>query len=363
MKPQTRHEGNERRRLWGARVRPKANAMARIHGSLLAGVSLAGVCIFFAFLSFSVRRPSLGLSVRASHPSATLRGAVRSHPPARNNLPANRLGTLAAPTGTSRARHVEVYGENAFTRLERVLRSNLNAFIEAFEDPEKILDQAMVDMKADLVKLRQASSRAMASQKQLQDKYDTARKTADGWYQRAEMALKMGEEGLAREALSRKKTFADVANGLKTQLDSNKRATSNLVSSLRQLEGKLAEAQSKKGTLKARAASARTQKQISEMVSGIDTSSSLAAFEKMEEKVIALEAEGEASMVLAGGDTVDLAFKAMESRNVEDDLAALKKTMANARPAAAESRSSATPAMKRRMDLELEMFKKELFGA
>lgn len=62
----------------------------------------------------------------------------------------------------------------------------------------------------------------------------------------------------------------------------------------RMLEQKLAEAKSKKDTLKARAKSAAASKQISEMVQGLNTSNALTAFEKMEEKVIALESESEA---------------------------------------------------------------------
>ena len=51
------------------------------------------------------------------------------------------------------------------------------------------------------------------------------------------------------------------------------------------LEGKLAEAKGKKETLKARAASAKTSKQIQEMIGSLNTSNSVVAFEKMEEKV------------------------------------------------------------------------------
>lgn len=51
------------------------------------------------------------------------------------------------------------------------------------------------------------------------------------------------------------------------------------------LEGKLAEARSKKDTLKARAASAKTSKQIQEMMGSLNTSNAVVAFDKMEEKV------------------------------------------------------------------------------
>lgn len=66
------------------------------------------------------------------------------------------------------------------------------------------------------------------------------------------------------------------------------------------LELRLQEARDKKTTLKARAASARTSKQIQEMVGAVDVSNSVAAFEKMEEKVMAMEAEAEAVGMVGG---------------------------------------------------------------
>lgn len=53
----------------------------------------------------------------------------------------------------------------------------------------------------------------------------------------------------------------------------------------RVLENKLAEAKSKKDTLKARAASAKTSRQVQEMIGSLNTSNAVVAFEKMEEKV------------------------------------------------------------------------------
>ena len=64
----------------------------------------------------------------------------------------------------------------------------------------------------------------------------------------------------------------------------------------RMLEQKLAEAKSKKDTLKARAKSATASKQITDMIQGLNTSNALTAFEKMEEKVMALESESEATL-------------------------------------------------------------------
>lgn len=62
------------------------------------------------------------------------------------------------------------------------------------------------------------------------------------------------------------------------------------------LEQKLTEAKSKKDTLKARAKSAQTTRQINDMIQGLNLNNSMAAFERMEEKVMALESEGEATL-------------------------------------------------------------------
>ncbi len=78
------------------------------------------------------------------------------------------------------------------------------------------------------------------------------------------------------------------ADQLRMQLDQQQKAVDQLLSNTRMLEGKLAEAKSKKDTLKARAASAKTSKQIQEMIGSLNTSNAVVAFEKMEEKVSAM---------------------------------------------------------------------------
>jgi phage shock protein A len=47
---------------------------------------------------------------------------------------------------------------NLFNRLGRVIGSYANSLVSAAEDPEKILDQTVIEMQEDLVKMRQASA-------------------------------------------------------------------------------------------------------------------------------------------------------------------------------------------------------------
>ena len=189
-----------------------------------------------------------------------------------------------------------------FDRLSRLVRANANAVVGAMEDPAKILDQSVADLQSDLIKLRQAVATAIASQKRIQNQAEQAEAQANTWYERAELSLKKGEEDLAREALGRRKTCQDTATALNTQLQSQAGQVEQLKQSLVKLESKIAEAKTKKDMLKARAQAAQAQEQLQSAVGNLGTNSSMAAFERMEEKVQSLEARSQAAAELAGAD-------------------------------------------------------------
>lgn len=152
--------------------------------------------------------------------------------------------------------------------------------------------------------------------------------TADEWYRRAELALQKGDDDLAREALTRRKAYAAQAESMEAQLAAQAKAADTLITNTRALEAKLVEAKSKKDTLKARAKSAAASKAVSDMVAGLNTSNAAVAFERMEEKVLALEGEAEATAALAAPDDVDKRFALLEGGGVDDDLARMKAGLA-----------------------------------
>jgi len=250
---------------------------------------------------------------------------------------------------------------NLFSRIGRVVKSYTNGIVSAAEDPEKILDQAVTDMQADLVKMRQATAQVIASQKQLENKYNQAKSTADEWYSRAELALSKGEEALAKEALQRRKTYQTQADQWETQLSAQKKAVDQLMGNTKVLEGKLQEAKAKKDTLKARAASAKTTKQVNEMLGSLgDSSNAYVAFEKMEEKVISMEAESEAIGMLGSGtgsgDSLEAKFAMLEGTDTDAELAAMKKKLAGGDSAG--SLPEGRP-IKDAIDMELEELRKK----
>lgn len=254
-----------------------------------------------------------------------------------------------------------------FDRIGRVVKSNLNDLVSKAEDPEKILEQAILEMQEDLVQLRQGVAQAIAAQKRSEQQYNQNQNEANKWQRNAQLALQKGDENLARQALERKKTFAETANALKATLDQQVTQIDTLKRSLVGLESKISEAKTKKDMLKARSSAAKAQEQLQSTVGRLGTSSAMAAFERMEEKVMMQEARAQAVGELAGSD-LESQFAQLEAgSDVDDELAALKAQMSLG-PATSENTPALPPADTKSgsskpntvVDAELEQLRKQL---
>ena len=220
-----------------------------------------------------------------------------------------------------------------FDRIGRIVRGNINSMIDNAEDPEKVLDQAVIDMQKNLVDLRQAVAKSIAEQKRTEQQYNQNQVEASKWQQRAQLALTKGDENLAREALVRKKQYAETAATLENQLSGQKDQVQTLKNNLIALESKISEAKTKKNMLKARSKAAKANKELQSTLSGIDTSSAMSAFERMEEKVLQMEAESQSIHEL-GGTGLEQQFAQLEAGSgVDDELAAMKAQLSGASPA------------------------------
>jgi phage shock protein A len=256
-----------------------------------------------------------------------------------------------------------------FDRISRVVRANVNDMVSKAEDPEKVLEQAVMDMQEDLVQMRQAVASAIASQKRTEQQYNQASTESNSWQQRAQLALQKGDEGLAREALVRKKTHSDAAASLKGQLEQQVQMVDSLRKNLIALEGKISEAKTKKDMLRARASAAKANEQLQQVVGNMSTGSAMSAFERMEDKVLQMEARSQAAAEI-GGAGLEAQFAMLEGSNVDDELAALKASVlggsqpqaqisgtATATPAAAAPQDAVKNEV---VDAELEDLKKQL---
>ena len=244
-------------------------------------------------------------------------------------------------------------------RIWRVIRANLNSLVSNAEDPEKVLEQAILEMQEDLISLRQAVAQAIATQKRTERDYQKNEATSIEWQKRAQLALQKGDETLARSALVRRQPYLEAATAMRQQLDSQNQIISKLKQDLQTLERKLAEAKAKKDMYIVRARSAKASQQINEMMGKINTKNALSAFERMEEKVNQLEARAEA-MAELGMDDLEKQFAALEGGSqVDDQLASLKAQLQQSdRPASLPP--DRETASHRDFDPELEQLRSQL---
>jgi len=234
-----------------------------------------------------------------------------------------------------------------FSRLGTLIKSNLNDIISKAEDPEKMLSQVLVDMKNQLVEAKKQVAVAIGDEKRLKKQWDDQIALSKDWERKAMAAVHAGDDDLAKEALVRQKEHDDLSHQFEQQWHLQKDAVDKLKDQLRHLNSKIEEAKRKKNILVARAKRAEAQKTIQQTMAGLSDTSAFDTFDRMAEKVDAIEAEAEASSELAGeltGDTLEHRFKKLNAPSApgtDSALAALKAKMGvGALPAPGESQAA-----------------------
>jgi len=200
-------------------------------------------------------------------------------------------------------------------RMATVIKSNLNSLINKAEDPEKMLDQVMMQMREQLAEARREVAVTMADEKRLGTQLEAELEQVREWEQRAMLAVQKGDDELAREALRRKADHEQIAIGYKKQWDAQKASTENLKNALRALSQKIEEAARKKNLLIARQKRAEAQKHIHEVMTGLTDSSAFETFDRMAAKVDQLEAQAGAAVEISqelSGEALEQRFKALE---------------------------------------------------
>jgi phage shock protein A len=221
-----------------------------------------------------------------------------------------------------------------FDRFSQLLRSNINDLISRAEDPEKMLNQILVDMRGQLVKAKQQVAAAIADEKRLRDQADAEYKQAAEWENRAMLAIQEGRDDLAKQALVRQQEHVQHGQQLEQTWESHRLETEKLKGSLRDLNDKIEEAKRKKNLLVARQRRAQAQKRIAETMSSLSEKSAFEAFARMEERIDQSERMIKASSEIdeeITGDTLQSQFKQLErgatSVTVDSRLLELKQKM------------------------------------
>ena len=215
-------------------------------------------------------------------------------------------------------------------RLSTLLRSNINDLISRAENPEKMLNQLIVDMRSQLAKAKQQVASAIADEKRLAAQAEQEKKLAEEWEKRAELAVRENRDDLAKQALLRYNEHVQGAVQLQETWVKHREETEKLKASLRQLNDKIEEAKRKKNILIARAKRAEAHKRIQETMSSMSDKSAFETFERMAEQIEHEErkliAAAEVNEDLSG-DSLMQQFQSLEKADADQQLLALKQRM------------------------------------
>lgn len=215
-----------------------------------------------------------------------------------------------------------------FSRITNLLKANINDLINRAEDPEKLLNQTLMDMRNQLNEAKKQVAVAIADEKRLQLQYEADAEQAREWERKAVASVEKGNDELAKEALSRKITHEKMALEYKKQWESQKGEADKLREALRSLNQKIEEASRKKNLLIARQKRADAQKRISQTMSSLSDTSAFDTFDRMAVKVERMEAEAVATTELSeelSGEALEKKFLELETgTDAEKALVELK---------------------------------------
>lgn len=210
-----------------------------------------------------------------------------------------------------------------FDKLSLLIRSNLNDLIARAENPEKMLEQVIIDMREQQTRAKQEVALAIAEERKLKSQVESEARQAQEWERRAMLALQQGRDDLARQALLRQQEYGERARSMHETWTRQAADTEKVKDALRQLQVRIEEAQRKKNLLVAKQKRAQAQKRIHETMAGLSDTSAFETFERMAQKIEHTERLALASAELSeelSGDPLEKQFKALEAGTTSDDL-------------------------------------------
>lgn len=217
-----------------------------------------------------------------------------------------------------------------FKRLHDITMANLNDLLNKAEDPEKMIDQYVREMEEEVQQLRSIVADAIAQEKTYQKKFELYQDDVNKWQEKAEQAIVADRDDMAKKALERKNEALEQAKYYEEKHREQKEKVDGFKRKLDDYEEKLESAKRKRDDLKSRAKTAKAEKKLNEAMAGIGQTSAVEDFKRMEEKIMQMESQAEASSEVAERSrSLEEEFDELDknSSTVDDELNALKKKM------------------------------------
>lgn len=220
------------------------------------------------------------------------------------------------------------------SRFNEIIQANVNAALDKMEDPSKMIDQYLRELTENLAEVKQETAGVMAEEARTKRLMDGNAAEVERYAGLAKQALKAGNEGDARKFLAKKQELEKAGAGLQTAYATAHVNAAKMREMHDKLVGDIESLNSRRATIKAKVAVAKTQDKINKISSASGKASgAMDAFDRMEDKADRMLDEADA-MTELNKEPVDDA-KALEakyeasgtSESVDAELEKMKKEM------------------------------------
>jgi phage shock protein A len=212
-----------------------------------------------------------------------------------------------------------------FSRARDIFAANMTDLLDRAEDPSRMIRMIILEMEETLVEVRASAARSIADVKEMRRTLTRLDALGADWTARAKLALDKDREDLARAALGERKKAADMADGLRGELNEFETVLRGYEADIAKLQGKLREARARQNAIAARFESAMTRARTSEVMHGSRTLDAFAKFEVLERRADFAEGRADA---LSGPKSLEEEIAELKAAEAVDaELEAMKAAL------------------------------------
>jgi phage shock protein A len=211
-----------------------------------------------------------------------------------------------------------------FSRARDIFAANMTELLDRAEDPARMIRMIIIEMEETLVEVRATAARSIADIKEMRRACRRLDEIQANWSDKAELALAKGREDLAKAALGERQQAADMADGIRDELQQMEQVLRGYEGDIARLQGKLREARARQNAIAARFESAVARAKAREMTHGSRTADAFAKFELLERRADFAEGRAEALGITGLEDEIE---QLKASQKIDAELEAMKAAL------------------------------------
>jgi phage shock protein A len=214
-----------------------------------------------------------------------------------------------------------------FSRTRDIFAANMTELLDRSEDPAKMIRMIILEMEETLVEVRASAARSIADGKEMRRALGRLDELQSSWTEKAELALSKDREDLAKAALIERQKAADMAEGLRAEINQIDETLKSYEADIAKLQGKLREARARQNAIATRLESAVTRAKAREIMHGGRTEDAFSKFDILERRADFAEGRAEALGMTGPKSLEEEIADLRSSEKVDAELEAMKAAL------------------------------------